>query len=136
MMRVRSLPEFATSFQTDRHEEKKVMIVTVDEGLDENPRSEKTKNYSIKCFVSNGFNVFFLATNAPGHSALNRVDRRMVELSKELSDTILKHDKVESHLDAKGVMVDKDLELKNFDYTRRTLAEIWSGFVIDGNLVV
>ena len=136
MMRVRSLPEFATSFQTDRHEEKKVMIVTVDEGLDENPRSEKTKNYSIKCFVSNGFNVFFLATNAPGHSALNRVDRRMVELSKELSDTILKHDKVGSHLDAKGVMVDKDLELKNFDYTRQALAEIWSGFVIDGNLVV
>ena len=77
-----------------------------------------------------------MATNAPGHSALNGVDRRMVELSKELSDTILKHDKVESHLDAKGVMVDKDLELKNFDYTRRTLAEIWSGFVIDGNLVV
>ena len=38
MMRVRSLPEFATSFQTDRHEEKKVMIVTVDGGLDENPR--------------------------------------------------------------------------------------------------
>ena len=30
MMRVRSLPEFATSFQNDRHEEKKVMIVTVD----------------------------------------------------------------------------------------------------------
>ena len=55
MMRVRSLPEFATSFQTDRHEEKKVMIVTVDGGLDENPRYEKTINYSIKCFVSNGF---------------------------------------------------------------------------------
>ena len=55
MMRVRSLPEFATSFQTDKHEEKKVMIVTVDGGLDENPRYEKTINYSIKCFVSNGF---------------------------------------------------------------------------------
>ena len=26
MMRVRSLPEFATGFQTDRHEEKKAMI--------------------------------------------------------------------------------------------------------------
>ena len=29
MMNVHSLPEFATSFQTDRHEEEKVMIVTV-----------------------------------------------------------------------------------------------------------
>ena len=37
MMRARSLPEFATSFQTDRHEEKKVIIVTVDGGPDENP---------------------------------------------------------------------------------------------------
>ena len=33
-----ALPEFATSFQTDRHEEKKVMIVTVDGSPDENPR--------------------------------------------------------------------------------------------------
>ena len=44
MMRMHSLPEFATSFQTDRHEEKKVMIVTVDGGADENPRYEKTIN--------------------------------------------------------------------------------------------
>ena len=41
MTRMRSLPEFATSFQTDRHEEKKVMMVTVDGGPDENPRYEK-----------------------------------------------------------------------------------------------
>ena len=32
--------------------------------------------------------------------------------------------------------VDKDLELKNFEYTRCRLAEIWSGLVIDGNPVV
>ena len=30
MMRVRSLPEFGPSFQTDRNEEKKIMIVTID----------------------------------------------------------------------------------------------------------
>ena len=41
MMRVRSLPEFAMSFQTDRYEEKKLMIVTADGGPDENPRYEK-----------------------------------------------------------------------------------------------
>ena len=124
MMRVRSLPEFATSFQTDRHEEKKVMIVTVDGGPDENPRYEKTINCSIKCFVENGLDAFFLATNAPGRSAFNRVERRMVKLSKELCGVILEHDKFGSHLDAKGVTVDKDLELKNFEYAGRTLAEI------------
>ena len=125
MMRVRSLPEFATSFQTDRHEEKKVMIVTVDGGPDE-----------IKYFVENGLDAIFLATNAPGRSAFNRVERRMVKLNKEFSGVILENDKFGSHLDAKGVTVDKDLELKNFEYAGRTLTETWSGLVIDGNLVV
>ena len=60
----------------------------------------------------------------------------MVKLSKELSGVILEHDKFRSHLDAKGVTVDKDLELKNLEYAGRTLAEIWSGLVIDGNSVV
>ena len=80
MMRVRSLPEFPTSFKIDRHEEKKVMIVTVDGGPDENPRYEKTKNYSIKYFVKNGLDAFFLTTN--GCRAYSRVERRMVKLSK------------------------------------------------------
>ena len=136
MMRVRSLPEFATSCQTDRHEEKKVMIVTVDGGPDENPRYEKTINCSIKYFVENGLDAFFLATNYPGRSAFNLVERRMVKLSEELSAVFLEHDKFWSHLDAKGVTVDKDLELKNFEYAGRTHAEIWSGLVIDGNPVV
>ena len=114
MMRVRSLPAFATSFQTGRHEEKKIIIVTVDGGPDENPRYEKTINCSIKYFVENGLDAFFLAKNAPDRSAFNRVERRMVKLSKELSGVILEHDQFGSHLDAKGVMVDKDLELKNF----------------------
>ena len=66
MMRVRSLPEFATSSQADRHEEKKVMIVTIDGGPYENLRYEKTINCSIKYFAENG----------PGPSEFNRVDRR------------------------------------------------------------
>ena len=136
MMRVCSLPEFATSFQTDRHEEKKVMIITVNGGSDENPKYEKTINCSIKYFIENGLDAFFLATNAPGRSAFNRVEHRMVKLSKELSGVILEHDKFGSNLDAKGVTFDKDLELKNFEYAGHTLAEIWSGLVIDGNPVV
>ena len=106
------------------------MIVTVDGDPDENPRYEKTINCSIKYYVENGLDAFFLATNAAGHSAFNRFDCRMVKLSKELSGVILEHDKFGSHLDAKGVTVDKDLELKNFEYAGRTFAEIWSGIVI------
>ena len=60
----------------------------------------------------------------------------MVKSSKELSGVILEHDKFGTRLDPKGVTVDKDLELKNFDLTGRTIAEIWSGLVIDGNHVV
>ena len=60
----------------------------------------------------------------------------MVKLSKELSGVTLEHNKFGSHLDAKGLTVDKDLELKNFEYAGRTLAKTWSGLVIDRNPVV
>ena len=64
------------------------MIVTVDGGPDENPRYEKTINCSIKYYVENGLDAFFLATSAPGHSTFNHFEHRMVKLSKELSDVI------------------------------------------------
>ena len=134
--KILSLPEFATSFQTDKHEEKKVMIVTVDGGPDENPRYEKIRNCLIKYFVENGLDAFLLATNAAGRSAFSLSERRMVKLSKELSGVILEHDKFGSYLVAKCVTVDKDLELKSFEHAGRTLAEIKSGLVIDGNPVV
>ena len=52
------------------------------------------------------------------------------------SGVILEHYKFGSHFNAKGVTVDKDLELENFEYAGRTLAEIWYGLVVDGNPVV
>ena len=67
---------------------------------------------------------------------VNRVERRMVKLSKELGGVILEHDTFGSHLDSNGVTIDKDLELKNFQFAGRTLVEIWSRLVIDGNPVV
>ena len=66
------------------------MIVIADGGPDENPTYEKTINCSIKYFVENGLDMFFLATNGPDRSAFNRVGRSMVKLSKELSGVILK----------------------------------------------
>ena len=59
-----------------------------------------------------------------------------LKLSKELSWVILEHDKFGSHLNAKGATVDKGVELKNFEYARCTLVEIWSGLVMDGNPIL
>ena len=52
MSRARSLPEFTESFQNQHSREKKVMIVTVDGGPDENPRYSNTINCAIEYFVS------------------------------------------------------------------------------------
>ena len=66
-------------------------------------------NCSILNFVDNSLDAFFLAANAPGNSAFNCVESRMVKLSKELSGVILKH-KFGTRLDAKNLIVDKDLD--------------------------
>ena len=79
---------------------------------------------------------FFVATNAPGRSAYNRVERRMAPLSHDLAGVILPHDKFGSHLDSRGNTVDCDLEIKNFEHAGKVLAEIWSNTVIDGHPVV
>ena len=113
MTRVRSLPEFALRFQTDRDEEKKIMIVSVDGGSDENLRYENTINYSIEYFVENDLDVFFLETNALGQSVFNCAKHRMVKLSKELNGVILDHDRFGSNIDTK---VSADLDLKNFKF--------------------
>ena len=60
----------------------------------------------------------------------------MAPLSKDLSGVILPHDKFGTHLDSQCVTIDKDLEMKNFEFAGQTLAEIWSQLVIDGNPVV
>jgi len=56
------------------------------------------------------FITLFIAANAPGHSAFNRVERKMAPLSRELSGLILPHDHYGSHLDKKGDTVDPNLK--------------------------
>ena len=103
------------------------MIVTVDRGPDENPRYENTISCAIEYFVEKDLDAFFLATvDAPGQNAFNRVQCKMVKLSKELSGVIHQHDRFWSHLDGKGETIDKDLELRNFQYAGHILADIWS----------
>ena len=92
MKRIQSLDIFDGSFKNNG-EAKPVMIVTVDGGPDENSKYTKTIACAIDYFLSQEFDVFFLATDAPGRSAFNRVERQMVKFSKELSGVVLPHDK-------------------------------------------
>ena len=88
MKGIQSLDIFDGSFKNNG-EAKPVMIVTVDRGPEENPRYTKTIECVIDYFLSQDLDAFFLATNAPGRSAFNRVERRMIKFSKELSGVVL-----------------------------------------------
>ena len=91
---------------------KPVFIFTVDGGPDENPRYQKTIEVGIDHFLQNGLDALFIATNAPGRSAFNRVERKMAPLSRELSGFIIPHDTFGSHLDDQGKTIDSVLEKK------------------------
>lgn len=124
--------EFDIVTKTPHGHIKPVMMLTVDGGPDENPRYAKVINVAIHHFKQHDFDAFFLATNAPGRSAFNRVERRMAPLSRELAGLILPHEHYGSHLDANGCTVDEDLERENFAFAGNTLAEVWGSTVIDG----
>ena len=68
------------------------MIVTVDGSPEENPRYTNTINCATDYFIEHDLDAYFVATNAPGRSAFNRVEKRMSDLSKELSGVILPND--------------------------------------------
>lgn len=112
------------------------MIITVDGGPDENPRYQNVITNAINHFQHLNLDALFLATNAPGRSAYNRVERRMAPLSHELSGLILPHDHYGTHLDSQNRTIDFELEKQNFEFAGQTLAEIWSKLIIDEHPVV
>ena len=126
------LEEFRPLAKTDHGLVKPVVIMTVDGGPDENPRYEKVIGFAIQHFKRHDLDALFLATNAPGRSAYNRVERRMAPLSRELAGLILPHDHFGSHLDERGVTIDEHLERSNFEFAGHVLAEVWSSMEIDG----
>ena len=67
---------------------KPVIIVVVDGGPDENPHFMKTISVAIHNFKIMNLDALFVCTNAPKHSAFNRVERRMAPLSRELAGLI------------------------------------------------
>ena len=72
------------------------------------------------------YDVLFIATNAPGRSAFNRVER-YGSLSRELSVLVLPHEHFGSHLDSQGRTDDDTLEKSKFKFA----GKIWSDVMID-----
>ena len=110
---------------------KPILVSTVDGGPDENPRYQKVIKVAIHHFLQHDFDALFIATNAPGRSAFNRVERKMAPLSKEVTGLILPHDHYGSHLNERGNTIDSELEKTNFKFAGDTLAEIWSQLIVD-----
>ncbi|XP_055542900.1 uncharacterized protein LOC129728479 [Wyeomyia smithii] len=127
-----TLHTFDSTLKTSDGTMKPVIIVTVDGRPDENPRFAKSIEVAIHHFCSNDLDAYFVATNAPGRSAFNPVERRMAPLSRELSGLILPHNAYGSHLDSQGETIDMELEKRNFQKAGETLAEVWSNVNIDG----
>uniref|UniRef100_A0A0B7BG25 C2H2-type domain-containing protein n=1 Tax=Arion vulgaris TaxID=1028688 RepID=A0A0B7BG25_9EUPU len=110
---------------------KPVLMLSVDGGPDENPRYQKVIDVAIHHFLKQNLDALFVATNAPGRSAFNRVERRMAPLSRELSGLILPHEHFGSHLDSQGRTIDEELEKSNFKYAGETLSEEWTQATLD-----
>ena len=119
-----NIPEFKDIMLTSDLLHKQVRIITCDGGPDENPRYPKTIECAIDQFVEHNLDALFIATNAPGRSAFNRVERKMAPLSKELSGVLLEHDHFGSHLDSQGRTIDEALEIKNFEHAGDVLGKI------------
>ena len=112
---------FDDIFDNDTCESKPVMLVTVSEDPDENTKYTKNIEYMINHFTTHDLDAFFLATNASGRSAFNRIERRMVKFSQECSGIVLPHVKFGSHLNSKGETIDPELKNKNFMHMGQTL---------------
>ena len=109
---------------------KPVIIKSVDGGPDENPRYENNKKMACKTFLDNNLDCLIEMTQAPGHSAFNRAERRMYHLSKEMTGLVLPHDSFGSHL-KNGETIDENLEIRNFEAAGQILCEVWNKLVID-----
>lgn len=128
-------PNFNEFCRTKTEEVKPVGIIISDGGPDMNPRYSKVKNAAIQHFKDYNLDAIFLATNAPGRSAFNRVERRMAPFSAALAGVLLPHDFYGDHLKTKDKQNKETLEKKNFCHAGTVLAEIWGEMTLDGHKV-
>lgn len=119
------LQNFEKLVKTEAGTIKPIIIIMVDGGPDENPRYSAVIACAIDRFKEWNLDGLFVATNAPGRSAFNRVERIMAPFSRSLSGVILSHNHEGNHLDSQMNTVDEDLEKKNFACAGKILADIW-----------
>ncbi|KZS06585.1 Uncharacterized protein APZ42_029912 [Daphnia magna] len=107
-----NLPEFRSFAKVEVDKLlKPVLVFSV-----KNPGYQKVIDVSIHHFLRHNLDAIFISCNAPGRSAFNR--------------------HVGSQLNNPGLTVDAELEKQNFQYAGETLAEIWSGSIIDSFSVI
>lgn len=129
-----NVPEFNQIMKRETENElhpKPVLIIISDGGPDENPRYEHVIEVAVHHFVKRDLDGLFIATNAPGRSAYNRVERRMAPLSRDLCGLILPHDEFGNHLNNRNETIDVELEKKHFQKAGEILANVWSENIID-----
>ncbi|KAJ6639294.1 hypothetical protein Bhyg_12037 [Pseudolycoriella hygida] len=134
IQKIYSTTDFDKLTKTKSLTYKPVLINIVDGGPDENPRYEKVAKMNVHHFLKYDLDALFVACNAPGRSAFNRVERRMATLSKSIVGIILPYDHYGAHLDNQGRTFDVEKEKKKFSYAVEALAEVWSETVIDGHI--
>lgn len=129
--RLVDVPAFKSFVKTQEGLIKPIFISTSDGGPDENPRYARVIANAIKHFQEYNLDAYYLATNAPGRSAYNRVERRMAPLSRELTGLILHHEHFGSHLNSKNETIDVELEKRNFEHAGQVLSDVWKSIFID-----
>lgn len=127
---------FRSILYRDNGTTKPVLVILVDGGPDENPRYKETIKFACANFIHLQLDALYIATQAPGRSAFNPVERRMAPLSRFLAGIILPHDTFGSHLNSQAKTIDEELEKKNFKMAGETLAEVWNEAVIDSFPVI
>lgn len=126
-----SLKEFQELAKTEDGQLKPVVMISTDGGPDENPRYPSVISFAVQTFSEFDLDALFVFTNAPGHSAYNRVERRMAPLSHQLSGLLIPYDSFGNHLDFQNRTIDESLEKQNFEKAGNILADVWSSMKID-----
>lgn len=73
--RIMHLENFASLTKCADGSIKAILIITVDGGPNENPRFPRVISCAIQNFKKFNLDALFIATNAPGRRAFNRVER-------------------------------------------------------------
>lgn len=111
------------------------MTVTIDGGPDENLRYTSTINCANDYFDEHNLDAYSVATNVPGQSTFNQVERKMSNLGKELSGVILPQT-ILVPIQIITITVYEKLEPKQFERAGEILAKVWSNLVISDHSVV